>query len=379
MRSLISGQVTSELIECVYAAGCDPQQWEHFVGGVQAALPGTAFSIQIALNQTVLQVYRSTAGIPDDYIKSYLEYYQYISPYIALFERFTLDKVYKLSGLLPMAEVKSHVFYHEWLKPVGDLTYAAGATLFRDSDRLLCMSIDIPDRMGHVEEGVAGVLRKLAPHMKRAFQLNERLRAMTLTHQALDGMIEQLQGAAFLMTKEGRVLTLNREAEDLVRKAALVRITPTQRLIFTNGAHDQAYRAALASVLNPGNDRAATSFAIDCGQPERKAVTVLPLRPSGDPGLLAATSLALVIIHGAQTLATPAQVLRSLYGLTKAEAEVVLRVANGLSPSEIAVALKVSKVTVRNQLAAAMGKLGVRSQAQVAALVASHSPRLRFD
>ena len=106
---------------------------------------------------------------------------------------------------------------------------------------------------------------------------------------------------------------------------------------------------------------------------------MLPLRPSGNANAADGSSLALLLIYAPERAATPAQLLQSLYSLTKAEAEVALRTASGRGPSEIADSLMLSRVTIRNQLAAAMGKLGVHSQAQVAALVAAHNPHLRVD
>lgn len=190
---------------------------------------------------------------------------------------------------------------------------------------------------------------------------------------SLGGMLENIEGAAFIVTKEGRVQTLNREAEGALRTGDILRIRPDKRLTFNMSKNDEDFQAAMAVVFDPRCGQLSTSFAIQYGLPEQKIATVLPLRP-GD-----AMRLALLLIYAVKRVATPASLLQSLHSLTKAEAEVVSRIANGSAPSAIAEELMVSKVTVRNHLASAMQKLGVHSQAQIAALVWSHGPRLKLD
>jgi DNA-binding CsgD family transcriptional regulator len=185
-------------------------------------------------------------------------------------------------------------------------------------------------------------------------------------------MLENVEGAAFIVTKEARVQTLNREAEGMLRKADILRIRPDKRLAFNMSKIDEDFQAAIAAVFDPLCAPPPTSFAIHYGLPGQKIVTVLPLRPGG------ATRLALLLIYAVKRVATPASLLQSLHSLTKAEAEVVSRIANGNSPSAIAKELMVAKVTIRNHLASAMQKLGVHSQAQIAALVSSHGPRLKL-
>ena len=147
--------------------------------------------------------------------------------------------------------------------------------------------------------------------------------------------MERLEGAAFVISKEGRVLALNREAEDLARKNTVFGIRAGQRLTFNISKNDEAYRAALAAALDPWKGTPTASIAIDCGRLGRRAATVLPLRPSGNQTPKTATTSHYSLFMP-ERAATPAQLLQSLYSLTKAEAEVALRTASGSGPSEIA-------------------------------------------
>jgi DNA-binding CsgD family transcriptional regulator len=109
-------------------------------------------------------------------------------------------------------------------------------------------------------------------------------------------------------------------------------------------------------------------------------VTVLPIAPV--PVQAVASShrrLALVCVTRDDGRdATPAGLLRSVYGLTKAEAEIASRVAAGADAREIAEQLQVSRATVRNQITAAMQKMDVHRQAEMVAKISSLAPKLKL-
>lgn len=69
--------------------------------------------------------------------------------------------------------------------------------------------------------------------------------------------------------------------------------------------------------------------------------------------------------------------LRSLYGLSLAEAEVALLVGSGLSAKEVARVRGVSPGTVNNQLSAAYAKTGATSDAKLQQVI-SNLAKLRL-
>jgi DNA-binding CsgD family transcriptional regulator len=380
MRTLLPDEKIFDLIERIYAAGCDPSLWPTFVDQVHSALPGTAFSTILALGKTTLSSQSASRGIPDDCLASYFDHYQFINPYNALFERFPTGQVQRLSELLGQNDIKRHVFYHEWLKPAGNFTYAAGITLLRDHLRLLRVSLDIPERMGHLEPAAASFLARLGPHIIRAFEVNDRLQAAEVTQHSLAGVIDRIEGAALICAPIGRVLIANAEAEELARGGALIRLQNGRSLSFGRPQHDEAFRMAMVSVTSPSTLPAPSVFRVAGSALEACTVTILPLKPKTTMAVAQATAMALVLIRKASTRPrAPDQVLQVLYGLTKVEAKVASMLAGGGDVTEIANAHSVSKVTVRNQIAAVMGKMGVRRQAEVVALVGALAPSLKLE
>jgi DNA-binding CsgD family transcriptional regulator len=378
MGRLLSDKRVLDLVEHVYAAGCDPLQWPKFVAEAHASLPGTAFTTQLSLERTGLSSQSASSGIPDECIASYYAHYQFINPYIPMFGRFKVGEVQRLSQLLNPADVKKHVFYHEWLKPAGDFTHAAGIALLRDDRRLLRVSIDIPDRLGHLEEPAAELLTKLGPHITRAFEVNDRLKAATVTQGTLEGLIERIEGAAFVVGANGRISTANREGESLARQGSLVRVRGDKQLIFRHSEYQGAYQQALASAVDPAAAKTESIFRVSSTILPDATVTVLPLKPGASLAeARRGGAMVLVLIRELPMRgASASHLLQSLYRLTHAEAKVACLIADGSDTGEIAEALSISRTTVRNQIAAIFSKMGVHRQADLVRVVRGLEPRL---
>ena len=109
---LLSDRMVLDLVEHIYAAGCDPEQWKTFVDRVHDAVPGSAFSVHLSIEGTALT--GSAAGIPPEQVESYFAHYHTINPYNDLFRKIPVGQVHTVSGLVPEGWLDRHIFYHEW-------------------------------------------------------------------------------------------------------------------------------------------------------------------------------------------------------------------------------------------------------------------------
>ena len=376
MSHLLSDRTVLDLVEHIYAAGCDPDQWKTFVDRVHDAVPGSAFSVHLSIEGTCLS--GSAAGIPPEQIESYFAHYHTVNPYNDLFRKIPVGQVHTVSGLVPEGWLDRHIFYHEWLKPAGDLQCGTGLVIARDSRRLLRLSFDLPYRLAHLEKPAAELVGRLGPHLARAFEVNERLGAASAAEATLEAIIGRVDGAAILVSAGGRVVTMNAAGEALARSGSLIKISKGEgRLSFSNPDDDGAYAGLLRTALDSAAKGGPLAFRA-AGDPAGTAITVLPLRPLTSFAAGGAGAMALIVVRmGEKAQSLPKDVMRSLYRLTAAESDVASLIASGLSVAEAAETLEVSKVTVRNQLAAAMAKMGVNRQAELVAAVAALSVRLR--
>jgi len=75
----------------------------------------------------------------------------------------------------------------------------------------------------------------------------------------------------------------------------------------------------------------------------------------------------------------PLSILKELFGLTNAEAQLAADLANGCSLDIYAEKYGVSKNTVRNQLKSCFNKTGVKRQAELVKLILSGIPAVSTD
>jgi DNA-binding CsgD family transcriptional regulator len=378
MGRLISDRCILDLVEHIYAAGCDPGEWKSVATRVQGAIPDTAFNVLMSVKGTELAANSTSVGIAEEHLKSYFEHYQFINPYNQFFAKLPVGQITTIGTMFEQRWVKAQPFYHEWLKPAGGFTHGAGAVLARDEKRLLRVTIDIPEHLGHVEDPAARLLDRLRPHLMRAFGVNERLSAAVATRQALLLIVESLNGAALIMDSGRRVVTANTAAELLLRMGSLIKCGMDGRLAFRSPGYEEQFRRVLANACDSGRADEMTGFSAVDSSGMARHVIVLPLRPTTTiVEAVPSQPLALVVFRDASpAMAVPNKVLQSLYGLTPTEASIAADVASGLNLAEMAEKRSIAHATVRNQLGSAMSKMGVHRQAELVSTVLALAPRI---
>ncbi|MGE0022959.1 MAG: helix-turn-helix transcriptional regulator [Hyphomicrobium sp.] len=377
MDSLLPDSQVLDIVEHIYAAGCDPAEWRSLARRMHDALPGICFGIHVHLEGTSLAENCAVAGFAEEHLASYFEHYQFINPYIPLFAKMPIGKVHTIGETVDRAWIKLQPFYNEWLKPAGNLTHAAGVVVLRDDQRMLRITLDIPERLGAAEIPAARLLERLTPHLARAFMLNETFAAATADRTALAALVETMDASAVIVDGTGKIVFLNAKAEATLRSGRLARASADHRLAFSDTAHDTEYRRLLASVSDPASSDGRTSFRAGAVDEPATHVIVLPLRAPSAIGMAPVAGWALVVLRDSATSnAPPEHMLRTLYRMTPAEARIAIDLARGHTADEIAARNGVSKLTVRNQIAAAMAKVEVSRQAQLVSAVSSVIPRL---
>jgi DNA-binding CsgD family transcriptional regulator len=383
MHDGFSDATLLDLVEHIYVAGSDPGGWQAVADRITKALPGVRFALGARLfiqGQRRLEAV-ALAGYDPDSVRAFLDHYQHLSPFEAPASAIPVGKVFTLPKLVSRDWLQRQVFYHEWLKPAGNITHGASIVVARGERRAMRIGIDIPDRLGELEEPCAHLLARLGPHLLRAFDLNERLEAAVATQNVLEGMLARIDGAAAILGAHGQVFAINSRTEALARAGTLVRITLANRLTFRKADDETALQRALAAALGVTGADGPCAFAVEDVAKGSANVVVLPLRAvsNGAATVVGGQQALLVIREAGAGVTAPADLLRSIYRLTPAEAAIVLQIAAGLSVADAAQVLGVSRATARNQLAAAMAKLDVHRQAELVGLIAGLAPRLDLE
>lgn len=374
----VSTRALLETVDQIYQAGCDPAHWPEAVASCHSLFPGTAFSLFICMDGIGHLPPTTTAGWDPDSIRQYVAHYYKLNPYNDLLRCVAPGQVARASQMFGRQWLDRQPFYHEWLKPAGDYTHGANLTFKRSPGSLTRLSCDIPERLSHLEAPAAQFLHSVGRHFARALEVTSRLRAARATEGGLQGLLDRISGAAFLVRPPRKVVAANRRAVVFLEQRRLVRMSRASELTFVACRADEAFHRALQSGFVTAKAPPPASFMVTNGGNGRHQVLVLPFRISKTLATLGADpGFALVLINDRRRAPSPpSEVLKNLYRLSQAEASVVLSITEGDSLQTTADRLGICRATARNQLAAAMAKLGVHRQAELVGVVTALAPCL---
>lgn len=374
MGRRISDKVLLNLVEHIYVAACNPQEWPDVLRRIQALFPGCGFSLVAEINGKIAP-FTASHGIDPAFVKSYVEHYHAINPYEEVLASTPAGKVTTARETVTREWLEAQPFYHEWLKPAGNFTAGANVAYSRTPEFYARTCFDIPDKLARLERPAATLLERLKPHMSRALMLTARACCEALIRPNLEAMLARISWPACIVDEKGRILMTNAAAEDLLAGCQVVKQLPDSRIAFHDTAAAEAFEQALRC-LGPILQNALTSFAMRDTDGGRRPVHVFPLTSRSDGACYPARQAMVVIGAGARRPRSSRFLLRDLYGLTPAEIALVEKLAAGEALRDVAGASSISVATARNQLASAMAKMDVNRQSELIALIASLAPCL---
>jgi DNA-binding CsgD family transcriptional regulator len=181
-------------------------------------------------------------------------------------------------------------------------------------------------------------------------------------------MLDRLACAGVLLDRKARVVRLNRHAEALLGDGLEVR---HGALVASDACSHRDLQQLMGGLRAGCLSPAAPSSRALVRRSERSPliVEILPL------AALAAdargVALALLVITDIERRPTvPEDLLRTMFGLTPAEARLACRLAEGASLDDVAEALGIVRNTARVQLRSVFAKTGTRRQGELIALLA---------
>jgi DNA-binding CsgD family transcriptional regulator len=278
--------------------------------------------------------------------------------------------------VMPRAELLRTDFYNECLRPQNmssllNLRAARGRSAVAD----LCLVRD--SRLEEFGAADIALLEFLAPHLCRAISVTMRLAEAEADRQVMTEMLERLPWAAFVLDDFGVMRFANAAGSRLLRDGDL-RIDPSGGLLAPHAAETSRLRQMIGAALPNGRTGRAGHLKLARASPQSPLlVTAVPLRAAAAAivGLAPIPSVLLLAVSPDMELApASAEVLRTAFGLTGAEAAVAQHVARGEGLPMVAAALSISPSTARTHLKHAFDKTGTHRQSELAALLVRLAP-----
>jgi DNA-binding CsgD family transcriptional regulator len=367
-KRLDSENTILDLVALIYEAAGNPDLWTKFLGRF-AEVVGAQIAVMVihgAENRV------SGFGLDPYYLRKYEQCYE---AHDIRFERgehlMKPGFVHVGQMLCPDDVFLRSAIYNEYYLPQ-NLCHSLGSTLVKDNGTTVVLTSMRDRGAGAFEEKEQNVLQLLAPHLRRAVSLSQKISYLKAQSNAAIEVLDRFPTAVILIGQKGQILMINQAARTILdRKDGL--FAHRDGLYASASAQTAALRHLIAGALPTGTGigySAGGVLSLDRPSQRRPlSVLVTPLSPSLDLwGNVPAR--AAVFINDPEKGSEPTrEMLTTLFGFTPAETRVASALMNGRSLEQAAGELALSVQTVRNHLKRIFSKTDTSRQAELTRLL----------
>jgi DNA-binding CsgD family transcriptional regulator len=357
----------SRIVSAIHASAITPQHWIGAMEAVRGTFASTSAALITADGESRVI---NSAFLPLEAERAYRAHYRRVDYVLDAVERGPVGLVRGGEALVAL-NARSE-FNADWLRP----NKMQDGLFVRLTDGPLptCFLVATAkqDRLFATREHVQ-LISALVPHLQQALCTQNHLK--DLVHKANDiaEAVDNIRHGVFVVGRAAAVIYLNRVAEDIVAvgDGPFVR---AGRLGIRSPSDDATLQRDIANALGD-ESHARYGGSLLCPRAGDKRAYVIHVLPftSATPDARDSRALVIVIDPERQGEPEPA-LLRRLYGLTRAEAEVALRVMRGEGLKPISDEMSLSVATLKTHLQHVFTKTGTHRQAELVRLLMAIAP-----
>jgi integral membrane sensor domain MASE1/DNA-binding CsgD family transcriptional regulator len=241
---------------------------------------------------------------------------------------------------------------------------------------LLYIVESIGEQLGRVLERQRGQEQR-----RQAVATSDALDLTTIRAEALEATLNALTFSVYLTHRDGRIVYMNRAAEDQVGTSDVIRITNGRLAPIDHKASLTLIRAIDEAIGDDaGLPISGITIALPGGDNAGLIATILPLAHGEHQGMFGAFSgMAAIFVQDPIVMPPfPGEAFAELYGLTRSELRVLLAMAPGLSVKEAAAMLGLGETTTKTHLQHIHSKTGTSKQTELMHLFMSSTPPVKW-
>lgn len=221
-----------------------------------------------------------------------------------------------------------------------------------------------------------GLMERLAPHLKQATLLRERLQRHALLEETLQDMIVRMGVGCIVLDSQRRVVACNALARAQLEGDRDLQIEDDRLQLRGDGetsALDQAIEAALQA-----HSQQAAFAPVTVNWHSGGLELIIKAVPARAPSRSDSEPAAMLLFQSGGENFTGAEetLLREKYGLSKSEASLGVLLARGHTLGEAAVLRGVSLNTIKTHLRSMYEKLGLHRRSQLISLLSQNTNKL---
>ena len=366
------------LIAEIYDAAVDPLLWPIFLERLRTRL-GAEFVSIVAIHKPTVRVTHVHHTQWDAAAISDLANHQLVR--VPMREKILfgmLDTPVSTLQLMPEDEFQRSSFHRDWVAPNG--LRDGSTTLIADmAEELISIGFVTSQQRDPVSADEMMLVRRLSPHLRRAFMIGETLERTRWGAEAALAALSGIATPIVICDATGCLVFANPAGEETLRDQGplLVRhglVEP--RSLSVRASFSEALRRAASSDLALGRRGVGVPLA---AQPEVAYAYILPLLSAGVRRVSSQPLVAIFLsTHKGRALPEDA-ILMTLFNLTPTEARIMSRIGDGESPAALKEDFGISANTVKTHLARIFAKTGCGRQADLVRLMSELSLPTRAD
>ena len=282
----------------------------------------------------------------------------------------SINRAWNCEQFVPSATYERSRIYNEWIRPMGDDTFhCLGGVVQRGG-----IHGKIGLHRGRAQKSFsAAELRSLqdsVSHIGRMFEIRSKLDRATHYGRTLHATLDLVGHAVLILSPAGVLVECNRVGEAMLRRADALLLR--QRQVKARDAKDdEAFQTAMRAAVAAGASQASAIFVHrENGLPYVLSIATARI---GDT-----RRIIVIASNPSDRDASLVSRIRTLYGLTRAEAEVAEALSAGKPLEQLSAERGVALNTVRTQMKNIYAKLDCSRQSELVARV-GQLPRLSHD
>ncbi len=384
MSTRATAASTDGLIANLYEAIFDPSVLDAFLQELAVRTESRGVHLMVVDTRTETNLLHAAGGVVGssaaelaDIIRDYdLNYYplDYRRGHCAALP---VGQWYQCHEVFAPQRIRRERFYREFLQK-WDYRYFTGMRMGEGGGLATYLGLNRRAEQGPHDENDMRFLRQLSVHLTRAAKLFYKTRSFRDHFAPSLGSLQYLPSSLFILDQWHRVLFANAAAETLflndqglaVTDGVLEVTSAPMRKKFSDEL-EKVIESGLPSALllkPPLGDRGAGLPCYLLRLPERQDTYQL----RGDPAVM------VLVPRATPNPPEAVALLRTLYALSRREADLAISIANGATPQDYARDAGLEISTVRSQLKSVFIKTGTHRQTELVRLL-SVLPRLSFS
>lgn len=373
------GSSLNNLLAILYAAPLKPELWSTFLNELSCATgyrKGTIIAHNAVSNSHDImaacgEFVEDTANIAE-YEHHYCRYDLWSQ---TLSRRRSGRGIVLGEEIWPEDQFRKSLFFNEFLAKV-DIRQGAFFVTPGGSKHFESLSLYRgPSEAAFSSDGL-GLLVALELHLQTAFAIRRRLAGLEAAVEDFETSFDKLNSAIVLLDAQRRPVFVSSAAQRLFREQNGCRRSSSGISAASPVENDRLQEAISKAVISGIGRVYWPGIAVRISRSDGNPLCVFAAPLVAEPGNLHRRAVAILFIKDPDSRRTiSSEVLRELYGMTRAECRLALLLQQGNSLSEAAAIVGVSGHTVRSQMKSVFQKTGTRRQSQLMGLLAN----LHFD